>query len=72
MGEGIERGRYDYRWWTVANSNAFYALGLQGQYIHVDPDTQTVVVKLSYFKPEDPTAYPEALSFMAAAAKWAN
>lgn len=66
------RGGYGYQWWTVANSNAFYALGLQGQYIYVDPDTQTVIVKLSYFKPEDPTPYPEALAFMAAAAKWAN
>ena len=66
------RGGYGYQWWTVANSHAFYALGLQGQYIYVDPDTQTVIVKLSYYKPLEQDAYPEAIAFMQAASDWAN
>ena len=63
-------GGYGYQWWTVANSNAYYAVGLQGQFIYVDPDSKTVVVKLSYFPPDNDKAYGEALSFMAAAAAW--
>ena len=38
---------YQYLWWTVPNSKAFMAIGLHNQYIYVDPDTQTVIVKLS-------------------------
>lgn len=66
-----DRGGYGYQFWTVGHSHAFYALGLQGQFIYVDPDTRTVVVKLSYWRPGDETAYAEALPFMAAASKWA-
>ena len=47
---GSTRG-YQYQWWTLTDSDAYLALGLQGQYIYVDPSTQTVVVKLSYFPP---------------------
>ncbi|ESQ88612.1 hypothetical protein ABAC460_15075 [Asticcacaulis sp. AC460] len=69
-GPETPEGGYGYQWWTVANSNAYYAVGLQGQFIYVDPDTRTVVVKLSYFPPDDQMAYGEALSFMAAASQW--
>lgn len=66
-----EWGGYAYQWWTVPNSEAFYALGLQGQFIYIDPPSKTVVVKLSYFPPGDDRALMgETLAFMAAASQW--
>lgn len=47
-------GLTDTSGWTFANSHAFTALGLQGQYIFVDPSTKTVIVKVSYFPPTVP------------------
>ena len=61
---------YGYQWWTVANSRAFEALGLQGQFIYIDPTTRTVIVKLSYFPPEDVTSREEVAAFFAAASAW--
>ena len=47
------------------------AIGLQGQYIYVDPPSRTVVVKLSYFPPGDNSALDaETRAFMSAAAAW--
>jgi CubicO group peptidase (beta-lactamase class C family) len=70
-GEDERRGGYGLQWWTMGNSDAFSAIGLQGQYIYVDPATRTVVVKLSYFPPGDNSALDaETLAFMAAAAAW--
>lgn len=63
-------GGYGYQWWTVTNSNAFYALGLEGQFIYVDPDTRTVIVKLSYFQLENQALYGETLSGLAALSAW--
>lgn len=64
-------GGYGLQWWTVASSDAYMAIGLQGQYIYVDPATRTVVVKLSYFPPGDNSAFEnETLAFMAAASAW--
>ncbi len=42
---------YQYQWRTLTGSDAYLAIGLQGQYIYIDPSTSTVVVKLSYFPP---------------------
>jgi hypothetical protein len=62
---------YGYQWWTVRSSSAYLAIGLQGQYIFVDPDTDTVIVKLSYFPPNpDPKLESEALSFFKATSEW--
>ena len=70
-GEDQRRGSYGYQWWTMGNSEAFSAIGLQGQYIYIDPDTETVIVKLSYFPPGDNSAQDgETLAFMAAASRW--
>jgi CubicO group peptidase (beta-lactamase class C family) len=70
-GEDQRRGGYGYQWWTMGNSEAFSAIGLQGQYIYIDTDTQTVIVKLSYFPPGDNSAQDgETLAFMAAASRW--
>ena len=63
-------GGYGYQWWTVSHSNAFYALGLEGQFIYIDPDTRTVVVKLSYFQLENEALYGESLSGLAALSAW--
>jgi len=61
---------YGYQWWTFANSAAFAALGLQGQYIFVDPSTRTVIVKVSYFPPADNSAARETAAFLMAASAW--
>ena len=69
--EDQRRGGYGLQWWTIGDSNAFSAIGLQGQYIYIDPDTRTVVVKLSYFPPGDNSALDaETQAFMAAASAW--
>ena len=70
-GEDNQRGGYGLQWWTMGDSEAFSAIGLQGQYIYIDPDTGTVVVKLSYFPPGDNSALDgETRAFMRAASAW--
>ncbi len=65
-----ERGGYGLQWWTLGGGT-FAAIGLQGQYIYIDPDTDTVVVKLSYFPPGDNGALDaETRAFMAAVSRW--
>ena len=61
---------YAYQWWTLANSNAYMAIGLQGQFIFVDPDTGTVIVKLSYFPLSETQATKESEAFFRAASAW--
>jgi CubicO group peptidase (beta-lactamase class C family) len=62
---------YRYQWWTVVGTDAYLALGLQGQFIYVDPPSHTVVVKLSYFPPGDDRALvDECLAFFRAASSW--
>jgi hypothetical protein len=51
-------------------SGAYAAVGLQGQFIYIDPATRTVVVKLSYFPQGFTTANAEARAFMQAASAW--
>jgi CubicO group peptidase (beta-lactamase class C family) len=54
----------------MPGSDAYSAIGLQGQYVFVDPKTRTVVVKLSYFPPADQKASEETAAFLAAASAW--
>jgi CubicO group peptidase (beta-lactamase class C family) len=63
---------YQYMWWTIPNSKAFMAVGLHHQFIYIDPDTQTVIVKLSHTaKPVGER--PENLAFFqAVVAKFAK
>jgi CubicO group peptidase (beta-lactamase class C family) len=61
---------YGYQWWMGQRPGSFQALGLQGQYIYIDPASHTVVVKLSYFPPEDTQADKETAAFLAAASEW--
>ncbi|KQM85634.1 hypothetical protein ASE67_13730 [Sphingomonas sp. Leaf23] len=64
-------GGYGMQWWTMPNTPAYSAIGLQGQYVFVDPATRTVVVKLSYFPPADDSAVSEeTAAFLAAASAW--
>jgi hypothetical protein len=46
------------------------AIGLQGQYIYIDPATDTVAVKLSYFPPGEQEAENETLTFLRAVSEW--
>lgn len=71
--EPVEPGQslgYQYQWWTLVDSEAYVALGLQGQFIYVDPATETVVVKLSYFPPGNDDAELETVDFLRAVSKW--
>jgi CubicO group peptidase (beta-lactamase class C family) len=66
-----QRGGYGLQWWTRPGSDAYVAIGLQGQYVYVDPRSRTVVVKLSHFPPGNNAALEgETMAFMAAAAAW--
>jgi CubicO group peptidase (beta-lactamase class C family) len=62
---------YRYQWWTFPGTDAYTALGLQGQFIYVDPSTDTVIVKLSYFPPGNEAATIETVAFLQAASRWA-
>ena len=64
------RGGYGMQWWTMPNTSAYSAIGLQGQYVFVDPATRTVVVKLSYFPSDMDSASEETAAFLAAASAW--
>jgi CubicO group peptidase (beta-lactamase class C family) len=64
------RGGYGLQWWTLGGGT-YSAIGLQGQYVFADPETRTVVVKLSYFPPGDNTRQEEeTLAFLRAASVW--
>jgi hypothetical protein len=66
-----DAGGYAMQWWTAPRSDAFYAVGLQGQFMYIDPATRTVIVKLSYFPPgDDSHLAEETLAFMRAASAW--
>lgn len=40
---------YKYHWWTLVGTEIFEAVGIHGQYISVDPKTETVIIKASYW-----------------------
>ncbi len=61
---------YHYQWWPLVDSTAYMARGLQGQAIYIDPSTDTVIVKLSYFPPGNHDAFVESVAFLRAASRW--
>ena len=61
---------YHFLWWPLVDSSAYMARGLQGQYIYVDPGTDTVVVKLSFVPPGNHDAFTETVAFLQAASRW--
>jgi CubicO group peptidase (beta-lactamase class C family) len=60
---------YGLQWWLLGGES-YSAIGLQGQYIFVDPATRTVVVKISYFPPGNEAASEETAAFLQAASHW--
>jgi CubicO group peptidase (beta-lactamase class C family) len=66
---GVPLG-YRYQWWTLPGTDAYLALGLQGQFIYVDPASDTVVVKLSYFPPGNEEPEEETVDFLKAVSAW--
>jgi CubicO group peptidase (beta-lactamase class C family) len=66
---GQTRG-YQYQWWTFTGSDAYSAIGLQGQFLYIDPKTDTVVVKLSYFPPGEQRADAETEAFLRRISQW--
>jgi CubicO group peptidase (beta-lactamase class C family) len=48
MADLLPHGRYRNQWYQTGNdTGAFFALGIHGQWVYVDPATEVVVVKLS-------------------------
>jgi hypothetical protein len=63
---------YAYLWWTIANTDAYTMLGGEGQYVYVDPSSETVIVKLSHVPvgADGARASAETFAFFAAASAW--
>lgn len=58
-----------FTWQIDAERGAFSAVGLAGQFIYVNPQTQTVIVKLSYYPPAEPEqVLPETREYFKAVA----
>jgi CubicO group peptidase (beta-lactamase class C family) len=72
-GEPEEGTGYGYLWWTIDGTQSFTMLGGEGQFVYVDPPTQTVVVKLSHIPvgtADGRRATAESFAFLKAAAAW--
>lgn len=55
--------RHQHLWWTPpASQGDFYAYGHQGQYVYVDPESRTVIVKFSETDREDPVGMFRAIA----------
>ena len=63
---------YAYFWWTVNGTKAYTALGGEGQFIFVDPESRTVIVKFSHMPigAESTRAERESLAFFKAVTRW--
>jgi CubicO group peptidase (beta-lactamase class C family) len=68
------RSGYGLQFWTLDDTGAYMALGLQGQFIYIHPATRTVIVKLSYFppegSPESDRALEETLAYFKTLVNW--
>lgn len=63
---------YGFQWWLPTGADGDYvAIGIWGQFIYVDPDSQTVIVKLSA-DPDFKTHEPEAIAAFRAIAAAAS
>jgi CubicO group peptidase (beta-lactamase class C family) len=67
---GDAKPGYGYQWWMGQKPGSFQAVGLQGQFIYVDPASRTVIVKLSYFPPDNRDASEETAAFFTAVSGW--
>ena len=63
---------YAYLWWTIDGTDAYTMLGGEGQFVYVDPPSETVIVKLSHIPvgPEGARATAQTFAFLAAATAW--
>jgi CubicO group peptidase (beta-lactamase class C family) len=63
---------YDYLWWTIDGTRAFTMLGGEGQFVYVDPEHSTVIVKLSHVPvgADGEKAAAESFAFLKAASAW--
>ena len=63
---------YAYLWWTIDGTRAFTMLGGEGQFVYVDPEHRTVIVKLSHVPvgADGAKATAESFAFLKAAAAW--
>ncbi|MGX7894141.1 serine hydrolase domain-containing protein [Tsuneonella sp. HG222] len=62
---------YAMQWWRMGAPGAYSAVGLQGQYVYVDPASRTVVVKLSHYPPgADDALSNETEAFLRAVSAW--
>jgi CubicO group peptidase (beta-lactamase class C family) len=63
---------YAYFWWTINGTQAYTALGGEGQFIFVDPPSRTVIVKFSHMPigAESARAERETLAFFKAVTQW--
>src|SRR3546814_19538665 len=66
---GGKRG-YQYLWWTVAGTPAYMADGMGGQYLYIDPETRTVIVKFSHVPIGNRQAFHSGMDLMASASHW--
>jgi CubicO group peptidase (beta-lactamase class C family) len=58
-----------FTWQVDSEPGAFSAVGLDGQFIYVSPQTRTVIVKLSNYPPAEPDyVLPETQAFFKAVA----
>jgi CubicO group peptidase (beta-lactamase class C family) len=63
---------YAYLWWTVQGTQAYTMLGGEGQFVYVDPEHRTVIIKLSHIPvgAEGTKATAETWAFLKAASAW--
>lgn len=63
---------YGYFWWTLKGTQAYTALGGEGQFIYVDPASRTVIIKLSHVGVGEAyrNSTAETLAFFRAASAW--
>jgi CubicO group peptidase (beta-lactamase class C family) len=63
---------YAYLWWTLDGMRAYTMLGGEGQFVFVDPDSRTVIVKLSHVPvgAAGTQAGAETFAFLRAASAW--
>jgi CubicO group peptidase (beta-lactamase class C family) len=68
------RSGYGFQFWTLDDTGAYSAVGLQGQFIYIHPASRTVIVKLSYFPqegtPESDRAVLETVSYFKTLVNW--
>lgn len=69
-GNSVLGSGYGYQFWMGLRPGSYEASGLQGQYVHVDPKSQTIIVKLSYFPPGDMAPHLETQEFFSATSAW--